>query len=71
MNNDVYDPANGSNRRPTLVIPEGYKLMLNGYPAFDDLVWSPSEGWQQISDSAVIMGHPIKDFFGVCRKIVS
>lgn len=69
MENHTYDPAHGKNHRPDVPIPEGYEKVDAGYLIEGDLAWNPTRTvWQEVTASAVQVGHPVKDYYAICRK---
>jgi len=63
--NEAFDYACGNNSRPNVVIPTGYEQIRNGLIEIGDLVWLPNrEAWHKVD---LVVGHPVKDFFAVCR----
>lgn len=56
----------------TPVIPCGYSVVTTGTLQHGDLGWNPTKTcWQEVAETAVILGHPVEQYYIVVRQVKS
>jgi hypothetical protein len=52
------------------VVPKGFSLVESGPVKYGDIGWNPAKDcWQEVAETAVIVGHPVTQYYAVARRV--